>query len=461
MEGCVSVAAQTPASHSRAVVVVEDTVTTPTPLTPGDSAISSRVAGYGLFMLTLVYAFNFVDRQILVILQEPIKVEMGLSDAQLGLLSGFSFALVYITAGIPIAYWADRSNRRNIIAGALTVWSGMTALSGLAQNYTQLLLARIGVGIGEAGGSPPAHSMISDYYPPARRGTALAIYSTGVHVGVLLGFILGGLISQAYGWRIAFMAVGIPGVLLAVVLVLTVREPPRGRWESAPQAGYKPSLKETLALLSSYRSFWYLAGASGLTAFVSYGSGNFAPSFMVRNHGLEIAEVGILLAIFGGGGGMLGTFMGGFLADRLGVTDKRWYLWLPAIAGALAVPLGFPYLLAGDTTVVIGSMFLVTIMLNTYLGPCLAISHTLVPPAMRSLTSAVLFFVLNMIGLGLGPLTVGLLSDFYMAYFGENNLRYAMLTVGLLGSPAVLLFFLAARHLPADLARSLEQSAGE
>lgn len=430
-----------------------------TPSTTPDAAISSRVAGYGLFILTLVYAFNFLDRQILVILQEPIKLEMGLSDAQLGLLSGFSFALVYITAGIPIAYWADRSNRRNIIAGALTVWSGMTALSGLAQNYSQLLLARIGVGIGEAGGSPPAHSMISDYYPPARRGTALSIYSTGVHLGVLLGFLLGGLISQAYGWRVAFMAVGIPGVVLALVLVFTVREPPRGRWESASQAAYKPDLKETLTLLSSFRSFWYLAVAGGLTAFVSYGTGNFAPSFLVRNHGLEIGKVGILLAIFGGGGGMLGTFLGGYLADRVGVTDKRWYLWLPAIAGTLALPLGFPYLLLADTTVVIGFMFIVTLLINTYLGPCLAISHTLVPPAMRALTSAVLFFMFNMIGLGLGPLTVGLLSDFYVAYFGDDSLRYAMLTVAVLGSPAVVLFLLAARHLPADLARSANNSS--
>ncbi|MEZ5504175.1 MAG: MFS transporter [Halioglobus sp.] len=432
-------------------------MSTPVTASSADSTISHRAAGYGLFILTLVYAFNFIDRQILVILQEPIKLELGLSDAQLGLLSGFSFALVYITAGIPIAYWADRGHRRNIIAAALTIWSGMTALSGLAQNYGHLLLARIGVGIGEAGGSPPAHSMISDYYPPARRGTALSIYSTGVHVGVLLGFLLGGLISQAYGWRVAFMAVGLPGVLLAVVLVLTVREPPRGRWETAAQAAYRPDFRQTLALLSSYRSFWYLASAGGLTAFVSYGNGNFAPSFLVRNHGLEIGQVGILLAIFGGGGGMLGTFLGGYLADRMGVREKRWYLWLPAIAGALALPLGFPYLLLDDITLVIASMFAVTILLNTYLGPCLAMSHTLAPPAMRALTSAVLFFVFNMIGLGLGPLTVGLLSDFYVPYLGDQSLRYAMLTVGVLGSPAVLLFILAARHLPADLASSVER----
>ena len=411
------------------------------------------MAGYGLFMLTLVYAFNFVDRQILVILQEPIKNDMGLSDAQLGLLSGFSFAVVYIIAGIPIAYWADRTNRRNIIAAALAVWSGMTALSGLTQNYTQLLLARIGVGIGEAGGSPPAHSMISDYYPPQRRATAMAIYSTGVHLGVLLGFIIGGFISQAYGWRVAFMSVGIPGVLFATVFLLTVKEPARGRWESTAEATYKPSMRETMQLLSSYRSFWYLAAATGLTAFTGYGNGNFAPSFLMRNHGFSVAEVGVVLAIFGGGGGLLGTFLGGFLSDRLAVGDKRWYLWLPAIAGCLAVPLGFPYLLLDNTTVVIASLFLVTISLNTYMGPCLAISHSLVPPAMRALTSAVLFLVLNMIGLGLGPLTVGLLSDFYAGYFGDDSLRYAMLTVGVLSAPAIVLFMLAARHLPGDLAK--------
>jgi predicted MFS family arabinose efflux permease len=426
--------------------------TDPSNQSPASAATAARTARYALIMLTIVYAFNFIDRQILVILQEPIKNDMGLSDTQLGLLSGFSFALVYITAGIPIAYWADRSNRRNIISGALIIWSGMTALSGLAQNYTQLLLARIGVGIGEAGGSPPAHAMISDYYPPEKRGTALGIYSTGVHIGVLMGFLLGGFISQAFGWRTTFLLVGIPGVLFALFFLFTVKEPARGRWETAEAASYKPTLRETVSLLSSFKSFWYIAAGTGLTAFAGYGSGNFAPSFMMRTHGLSMMQVGIVLALFGGGAGLLGTFLGGYIADHLGVRDKRWYAWVPMIAGIIAVPLGFPYLLLDNTVAAVGFMFLVTVMINTYLGPCLAISHALVPPAMRALTSAILFFILNLIGLGLGPLTAGLLSDYLTGIYGPDGLRYALLLVGLISSPAILMFYLASRHLPGDLA---------
>jgi predicted MFS family arabinose efflux permease len=406
---------------------------------------------YALIMLTIAYMFNFIDRQILVILQEPIKADMGLSDAQLGLLSGFSFALVYITAGIPIAYWADRGNRRNIVAMAVTVWSGMTALSGFAGSYSQLLLARIGVGIGEAGGSPPAHSMISDYYSPDVRARAFSVYSTGLHFGILIGFIAGGYISQMFGWRSAFMVVGVPGMIFAVIFFLTVKEPERGRWESSAQAQYIPTLGETLRLLARYRSFWYIAAGTGLTAFVGYGNGNFTPSFLMRSHDFEVNEVGVLLAIFGGGGGMVGTLLGGYLADRFGETDKRWYLWIPAIAGGIAVPLGFPYLLLDNSTIVIALLFVVSVAINTYLGPSLAIAHTLVPPAMRALTSAILFFVLNLIGLGLGPLTAGVLSDYFTASYGDDGLRYAMLIVGLIGALGILMFVLGARALPGDL----------
>ena len=260
-----------------------------------------------LFLLTVVYAFNFIDRQILVILQEPIKQDMGLSDTQLGLLSGFSFALVYVLAGIPIAYLADRGNRRNIIAIALTVWSGMTAISGLAQNYTHLLLARIGVGLGEAGGSPPSHSMISDYYAPEHRGKAMSFYSTGIYIGILFGFALGGILADELGWRMAFFVVGIPGVLFAGVLMLLLKEPVRGSWDAGADKNAKASFKETLTFLMTRKSFWYAALGTAMMSYKSYGNGNFMPSFLYRLHDMSLSEIGFTLALVSGGAGAVGT----------------------------------------------------------------------------------------------------------------------------------------------------------
>jgi predicted MFS family arabinose efflux permease len=218
-------------------------------------AESARYRWTVLVMLTLVYTFNFIDRQILVILQEPIKADLGLSDAQLGLLTGFSFALVYVTAGIPIAWLADRSNRRNIVVASLTFWSFMTTISGLVQNYGQLLAARIGVGVGEAGGSPPSHSMISDYFPPSSRGTALSFYSMGIYIGVLFGFAAGGWIAENFGWRNAFFVIGIPGILYALAVFWVVKEPKRGQYDPGGVPA-KSSLKETMAHLSSRPTFW-------------------------------------------------------------------------------------------------------------------------------------------------------------------------------------------------------------
>lgn len=425
------------------------------PPAPATSApdFSPGYKRFALAMLTAVYALNFIDRQILVILQEPIKAEMGLSDAQLGLLSGFAFAVIYVTAGIPIAYWADRGNRRNVISLAVAVWSGMTAISGLAQNYSQLLLARIGVGLGEAGGSPPAHSMISDYYPPQKRATALSIYSSGIYIGILLGFLFGGVIAESFGWRTAFMVVGIPGVLFAVVLRFTLKEPLRGRWEAQSSTGEKPGFKQTLALLRDRPSFWYLALGSAFISYVSYGNGNFMPSFLIRNHGLSLAEVGVVLALVSGLSGAIGTFLGGYLADRYGHQDMRWYLWIPMIGIAVGY-LPFTYFLTTDNTNVGLSVLFFALVLKTfYLGPCIAISHALVPPGMRALTSAALFFVINMIGLGLGPFLTGLTSDLLQPAYGDQSLRYAMLSTLQVALLAIAMFAMAAKRLPADLAK--------
>lgn len=405
-----------------------------------------------LAMLTVVYTFNFIDRQILVILQEPIKAELGLSDAQLGLLTGFSFALVYVTAGIPIAWLADRSSRRNIVAVSLAVWSGMTAISGLVQNFGQLLAARVGVGVGEAGGSPPAHSMISDYFPLEQRGTALSIYSSGIYIGILFGFAAGGWMAEAFGWRQAFFVIGLPGVVFAVLLALFVREPIRGRWDGG-KVPTKASLGETMAVLRKRPAFWSIALGCAFTSFVAYGNGNFFPSYLIRNHGMSIAEVGAVLGLISGLAGALGMFLGGFLSDRFGKDDKRWYLWIPML-GCLVSTVPALYTLLGDNkTWIIVALVPANILSTMYLGPSIAMCQTLVTPGMRAMASAVLFFVLNMIGLGLGPLLVGLLSDFYLPIFDEQNLRYAMLTTLAIGTVLGPLFFwLGARNLIKDMA---------
>jgi predicted MFS family arabinose efflux permease len=413
---------------------------------------SKNYRRYVLFLLTIVYALNFVDRQILVILQESIKADMALSDAQLGLLTGFAFAIFYVSVGIPIARWADSGNRKNIVAGAIAVWSGMTALSGLTQNFYQLLLARIGVGVGEAGGSPPSHSILSDYYPAKERGRAMAIYSTGVYLGILIGFIVGGWVNEHYGWRIAFFAVGLPGLLVALIVKFTLREPIRGIADGI-EVKTSVTFKETLSILWALKSFRYFALASGLTAFCSYGIGNFLPSFLIRSHGFETTQVGISLAITAGLGGIIGTYAGGHFADKLGLKDMRWYLWVPAIPAIFAPLLITSAMFMDDSTLALACLFVSTVFGALYLGPVIAITHTLVNPNMRAMSSAILFLVLNLIGLGCGPLVVGLISDALTPSLGSDALRYAIAGVSFVGLLSMLAFYRAAKYLPEDLAK--------
>ncbi len=410
---------------------------------------------YTLAVLTLVYAVNFVDRQLLVILQEPIKSELGLSDAQLGLLTGFAFAIFYVSFGIPIARLADKWIRRNIVSLSLGAWSLMTAVTGYVNGFAQLLLARVGVGIGESGGSPPAHSMISDIFPVAQRATALAVYSTGINLGILVGFLMGGWINEYLGWRAAFKIVGFPGIVLAIIVWLTVREPRRGFSQQVETAAEPPSMIGVIRFLWSRRSFRHLSFATGLQTFSGYGIGNWTPSFLIRSHGMSTAVVGTWLALMNGAAGGLGTFAGGYISDRLANRDKRWYQWLPAIANVVSMPFSLVAFTTGDGTLALIMLILPTFLFSVYLAPNLAMTHALVGIRMRALASAVLFFILNLIGMGLGPLLVGALSDALNPSLGDESLRYSLIILGMAsGAWSVVHYLLAAQTLREDVARA-------
>jgi len=413
---------------------------------------SARARYYALGLLTVVYTFNFVDRQLLSILQESIKADLLLSDQQLGLLTGFAFALFYTLAGIPIARYADRNNRRNVVAIAIALWSFMTAISGLVQNYLQLLLARIGVGVGEAGGSPPAHSMISDIFPPERRASALAFYSMGINFGILFGFLAGGWLNEFFDWRVAFFVVGAPGIVVALFVRYTLREPIRGLMEDRQDVATDTPFPKVLKLLWSRLSFRHLAIGGALNAFAGYSSSNWTASFMIRSHDMSTGELGTWLALIMGVGGAIGVFWGSYIAERLAKFDVRWYMWMPTITGMICVPFMIAtYVVEGAYTALIVSI-VPGILFNVYLGNSLAMTHALVGLRMRAVASAILFFLINLIGMGLGPWGVGLLSDMLSAELGNESLRYAMLYLlpAAMGWSAVH-FLLASRTLQKDL----------
>ena len=424
----------------------------PQPIDGNDYA-TQRARNYALVILTGAYCFNFIDRQLLSILQESIKLDLGLSDSQLGLLTGFAFAMFYVTAGIPIARWADRGNRRNIVALAIGTWSFMTAISGLAQNYLQLFLARIGVGIGEAGGSPPSHSIISDIFPPERRASAMAFYSTGVNIGILFGFLLGGWLNEFFGWRIAFAVVGIPGILMAGIIRFTLKEPIRGLNENKTVSEELVPFRDVVALLWSRRSFRHMAFATGLNSFAAYATVNWQASFFIRSHGMTTGELGTWLAVSSGLLGAIGVFGGGVLADKLAPRDKRWYMWLPALVGFISLPFFIFSFLASNQYLALTLGFVPGLLFNVYLGNTIATTHALVGARMRATASAILFFTLNIIGLGLGPTSVGILSDYLAPTLGIESLRYAIVFL----LPPVMAwsachFLLASRALRGDLA---------
>jgi MFS family permease len=390
--------------------------------------VSDRYRSYVVWLLFTVYVFNFVDRQILTILIEPIKKEFGFSDTQMGLLGGLAFAVLYSTLGIPIARWADRGNRVNIIGISLFVWSVFTVFTGFARNFWQLLFARVAVGVGEAGCSPPAYSLISDYFEPKRRATALSIYSMGIYGGVFVGFLVGGQVAQHFGWRAAFYVVGLPGVLLALLLKLTLREPPRGLSEASRVVHEPPHVREVLSTLWKKSSFRHLSMAAALHSFVGYGVGGFNSAFLMRSHGMSVAEVGNWLALITALGGVTGTYLGGRLADHYSnrKQDPRWQLWVPGISTLINVPFALlVYTLPGKYAVL--GLMIPTIAIGAmYLGPTFAITQGLAGIRERALAGALLLFVINLIGLGLGPLLTGMLSDVFKGYHADGGMAEAM-----------------------------------
>ena len=408
-----------------------------------------------LWVLFVVYVFNFIDRQIVTILQEPIKRDLGLSDAQLGLLSGFAFAIFYATLGIPIARLADRTSRSLVITVSLAVWSLMTALCGLAQNFLSLLILRIGVGVGEAGCSPPAHSLISDYFPAKQRGTALGIYSMGIYVGVMFGLVAGGWISEFFGWRRAFLAVGLPGLAFAVVAGLLLKEPPRGLSDNQSlrsEDSTTPSLLDVFRFLWSRRSFRHISFGGALHAFVSYGAGGWLPPFLMRVHGMSAGEVGTWLGLMTGLLGGFGVFAGGWVADRWGAHDQRAYTWVCAISLILHAPFAIAAYLMGNPYMTFALLVIPLILGPVYNAPNFAMTQGLVPIKMRAAAAAVLLFILNLIGMGLGPVFVGWLSDVLMPRVGVDSLRYALLATIAFNLWGAVHYLLAARTLREELA---------
>ncbi len=416
--------------------------------------MSRSARRYALGILVVVYTFNFIDRQILAILLPAIKAEFLVDDWVLGFLAGSAFALFYATLGVPIALLADRWNRRNLIAIAVAIWSAMTALSGAAGNIVHLSLARIGVGIGEAGCSPAAHSLISDYYPPKQRSTAMGIFTLGISLGIMIAYLAGGWVAQNIGWREAFFMVGLPGLLLAIVVRFTVQEPPRGMSEGKIDSGHRPSVVTVARHLLKRKSFIHLAIGSGLASFGGYAVISFFPSFMIRTHGMSLAEVGLYLGLILGIAGGLGFAGGGYVADKVATRQRKYSLWLVSVATMFAWLFVFPIYLLDNAYWVLAAFVMPAIFSNFYLATTFAQVQGLVGLRMLAVASALLLFLLNIIGLGLGPMSTGILSDLLRESFGDDSLRYSLLIIGVVIGPwSAWHYFVAGRHIEADLDR--------
>ncbi len=414
----------------------------------GPTSLANR--SYVLFILVVVYTFNFIDRQIIGILAVPIKADLGLTDTQLGLMGGLAFALFYTGLGIPVAMAADRFSRTWIMTGALTIWSAMTAVCGLAQNFWQLFLARLGVGIGEAGGVAPAYSLISDYFPQEQRARALSIYSFGIPIGSALGIVFGGLIASAIDWRVAFFVVGLDGIVVAPIFRLTVKEPPRGQFDPQQNAGEPASLGQIVSMLSSKSSFWLMSLGAASSSMMGYGLFFWLPSFLVRSYGISLLDASLFFGAILLLGGIAGIWLGGWLADRLGQKKKAAYALIPAVAFVITVPFYVVGVLSPTLVITFFVMMVPTAFGLVWLGPVISAMQHLVLPNMRATASAVFLFINNLIGIGLGTVLIGYISDVLEPRFGDDALRYSILVGTGFYLIAAGFFVVASRTLDRD-----------
>ena len=429
--------------------------------------VSAAFRRYALVILLLVYTVNFLDRQIVSILAEPIKNDLHLKDWHIGLMSGFAFAMFYCFLGLPIARLAESFNRVWIIGGSLAVWSGFTIACGSAANFVQLVLARIGVGIGEAGCTPTAHSLIADYVPKEQRASALAFFSIGTPLGGLLGLAMGGIIADAYGWRTAFLVAGLPGIILTVVVMLTLREPRKQIAKDAvmhvPGKGH---FLTTLKYLARKKTFWLIAFAAAIKAFIGYGHGPFTASFFFRNHSEEIAAMaamvglksagflGLALGLMGGTAGIISSWAGGWIADQAAKRDLRAYMSVPAVA-ALISPIIFTVAILQNSAVWAMVLLVLPGLLGSlWYGPVYSSAQGLVPPHMRATAASILIFIINIVGLGLGPLAVGALSDILAGPMGMGSaegVRWALILSSFMGVVAFGLFWAARKTIREEM----------
>lgn len=398
-----------------------------------------REARTALGWLCAIYALNVADRQILSVLAQPVKKDLGLSDTQMGLLLGLTFALLYSVLGIPMARWADRHVRTRLIAIGLTFWAAMTALSGFARSFAQLALARVGVGIGEASYMPATYSLLSDHFPPERRATALGILHMGPALGILVGNVAGGWLAEHFGWRTAFFVLGAPGILVALLFRRFVGEPAR---ERVPQDADTDSTLQVIRYLSSRRSFNYLIASAAIHGFSGYGTGMWLAVFMIRVHDLSVAQAGLVLGPISGLVAGVGALVGGRLADVLARRDVRWNCWISALGSILALPLWAAFILAPTLGPALLAYVPAALLNSLYLGPTNAMLQGVARPRMRAMSAALTMLLINLIGLGLGPLAVGALNDHLAPSLGDEAVRYsllAMLGVHLFGAIASLL----------------------